>query len=148
MRGRILALALASLLSPFARTQDEANRNAGAKVLALEGAWNRAEETGDIRALSMLFDDSLLYIDEYGSLQNKAQFLAHTRDPGAPLQSLITETISVHVYSDTAVVVGNYHAKGTRRGKPYEKQGRFVDTWVLKKGTWVCVAAQATPTLR
>jgi len=148
MRGKILALVMACLLSLLARTQDQANRDAVSKVLALEAAWNSAEENGDIRALGMIFDDSLLYVDEDGSLQNKARFLAHIKEVGGPLQSLVTETISVHVYGDTAVVVGNYHAKGTHRGKPYQKNGRFIDTWVFKKGTWVCVAAQATPTLR
>jgi hypothetical protein len=35
-----------------------------------------------------------------------------------------------------------------KRGKPYQRDGRFIDTWAFKKGAWVCVAAQATPILR
>jgi hypothetical protein len=33
-------------------------------------------------------------------------------------------------------------------GKPHQREGRFIDIWILKKGTWVCVAAQATPVQR
>jgi ketosteroid isomerase-like protein len=145
MQQKILALAMACLLSLLARAQGEAERDAGSKVLALESVWNQAEETGDVRALELIFDDAMIYVDEGGSLLTKTQFLAHAKDASGHPQSLVTLTMSVHVYRDTAVVVGSYRAKGVERGKPYQRDGRFIDTWALKKGKWVCVAAQATP---
>jgi ketosteroid isomerase-like protein len=148
MRKKVSALAMVSLLSLLARTQDAA-RDTGSKVLALESVWNRAEEKGDVAALALIFDVSMIYIDEDGNRLTKAQFLNQTaKEAGTTLQWLVTPTMSVHVYGDTAVVVGSYHVKGVKRGKPYQRDGRFIDTWAFKKGAWVCVAAQATPILR
>jgi ketosteroid isomerase-like protein len=148
MRKKVLALAMVSLLSLPARTQDAA-RGAGSKVLALESVWNRAEEKGDVAALALIFDASMIYIDEDGNRLTKAQFLNQTaKEAGTTLQWLVTPTMRVHMYGDTAVVVGSYHVKGMKRGKPYQRDGRFIDTWAFRKGAWVCVAAQDTPILR
>jgi hypothetical protein len=114
----------------------------------MESVWNQAEENGDIRSLDLIFDKALIYIDEDGSSLTKDQFLLRAKSKGPELQSLVTQTTSVHVYGETALVVGNYRAKGMQSGKPYTHDGRFIDTWVVKNGSWVCVAAQATPVLR
>jgi hypothetical protein len=42
------------------------------KILALENAWNRAEEHKDAKALETLLDSSLVYIDYDGSMMDKA----------------------------------------------------------------------------
>jgi hypothetical protein len=149
MRQKIFALTMMVWLSPYFWAQADPGGNAQSKVLALESVWNQAEEKGDIGALDMIFDNSMIYVDEDGSLLTKRQFLVHAaKESGAHLQWLVTQTISVHVFEDTTVVVGNYRAKGMQGGKSYQRDGRFIDTWVFKKGTWVCVAAQATPILR
>jgi uncharacterized protein (TIGR02246 family) len=148
MHKGIGALVIVCWLSAMALTQSPADRDAESKILALESVWNQAERKGDIRALAMIFDESMVYIDEDGSLLTRMQFLVHTRGANETLQSLITETTSVHVYGDTAVVVGSYRATTAQHGKPLQKSGRFVDTWALKNGAWVCVSAQATPMQR
>lgn len=126
--------------------QDSANDSATqSKVLALESAWNMAEERGDTRALDMIFDNAMIYIDEDGTLLTKTQFLARLRGSGPHVQSLVTQTIGVRVYGEMAVVAGSYRAKGIKQGKPQQWEGRFIDTWVLKRGAWVCVVAQSTP---
>jgi hypothetical protein len=37
--------------------------------------------------------------------------------------------------------------KGVEGGKAYTRHERFVDTWLLKHGNWVCVGTGATPVL-
>jgi len=87
----------------------------------------------------------MVYIDEDGSLLTKAQFLEHAKQAGPELLTLVTDAMSVYVYGETALVAGTYRVGGTARGKPFRREGRFIDTWVLKNGSWMCVAAQATP---
>jgi hypothetical protein len=128
--------------------QDKNDGAAQSKVLALESIWNMAEEKGDVRALDMIFDESMMYIDEDGSLLNKAQFLAHVKASGPAVQSITTQTIGVHAYGEAVVVAGTYRVKGLAGGKAHMREGRFMDTWVLRRGTWVCVVAQSTPVLR
>ena len=145
MKAKVYFAAVVCLVSVVARAQDDTNQAAATKILAMESIWNQAEEHGDIKALDLIFDNALIYVDEDGSMLTKAQFLLRARSQGSQPESLVTQTTSVHVYGETALVVGNYRVKGVIGGKPYKREGRFIDTWVLKKGTWICVAAQATP---
>jgi len=48
------------------------------------------------------------------------------------------------VYGNSAVVTGVYREKGVKNGRPYQRRGRFTDTWVYQSGSWVCVASQST----
>jgi hypothetical protein len=50
----------------------------------------------------------------------------------------------VHIYGEAAVVNGIYRDKGTEKGKPFSRRGRFTDTWIHQNGTWQCVASQST----
>jgi ketosteroid isomerase-like protein len=114
------------------------------KILALENAWNQAEEHKDVKALDELLDASLVYIDYDGSMMDKAQFIASIKAPALHPEQIVNESMTAHVYGENAVVTGVYREKGERNGKPYSRRGRFTDTWVYLKGTWVCVASQST----
>ncbi len=62
-------------------------------------------------------------------------------------QQVAPESIAVKVHGDTAIATGVFRATGMEGGKHYTRRERFVDTWVLKNGKWVCVATNATPIL-
>jgi hypothetical protein len=66
------------------------------------------------------------------------------RGQGATTLEIKPETMTVQIFGDTASVVGIYRVTGIRAGKAYVQRCRFMDTWVLKNGKWVCVAAVAT----
>lgn len=114
------------------------------KLLALENAWNRAAQTQDVKALGSLMADSLIYIDYDGTLMNKNDFLNFVKADTLQPAQVVTEEVSAKVYGDSAVVVGIYREKGISKGKPYQRRGRFIDTWVKQNGAWLCVASQAT----
>jgi len=116
---------------------------AGSKILALEHAWNQAEAFKDLKALDALFDNALVYVDPEGTLLTKAEFLSRVKS--APLQQVVTQSMAVKLFGNTAIVTGTYRATELKHGKTLVLQGRFVDTWVYKDSTWVCVAAQSTP---
>ena len=111
--------------------------------MALEHAWNQAEAFKDLKALDALFDNALVYVDPDGTLLTKSEFLS--RVTSVSLQQVVTESMAVKVFGNTAIVTGTYRATEFMRGKTVVLQGRFVDTWVYKDSTWVCVAAQSTP---
>jgi ketosteroid isomerase-like protein len=121
------------------RPSDEEGR-----ILALETAWNHAEQNKDVTALDQLLASSLVYIDYDGSLQNKAQFLATAKSESLHPEQITNDEMTAHVYGDAAVVTGIYREKGISKGKPYSRRGRFTDTWVKEKGAWQCVASQST----
>jgi ketosteroid isomerase-like protein len=117
------------------------------KIIALEKAWNQAYKLGDKRALDRILDDQIVLINDDGSLQTKAAFLASVQKSNSQEQQVAPESMTVHVFGNTAISTGVFRAKGVESGKPYMRRERFVDTWIYKGGNWVCVATNATPVL-
>jgi hypothetical protein len=137
----ILLLLVASALGFGQAAQPDAEQT---KILALENAWNQAEEHKDTKALEALLDRSMVYIDYDGSIMDKAQFVASVKAPALHPEQIVNESMTAHVYVDSAVVTGVYREKGVNHGKPYLRHGRFTDTWVYRDKAWVCVASQST----
>ena len=112
-------------------------------------AWNQAYKAGDIRALDAILDNEIVLINDDGSIQSKAEFLGSVKATGnnSQEQQVAPESMSVHVFGNTAISTGVFRAKGVKNGKSYVRRERFVDTWINKTGKWACVASNATPIL-
>jgi ketosteroid isomerase-like protein len=143
-----LSLLLTTFAWPAARMQAGDLDAEQTRILALENAWNLAEEHKDVKALDSLLDATLVYIDYDGSMMDKAQFMASVQAPSLHPEQITNETMTARVYGASAVVTGIYREKGTQNGKAYSRRGRFTDTWVYQDGTWTCVASQSTLILR
>ena len=135
-----LLLLLASSLAAVAQNADAEK----SKILALETAWNLAEQHKDVKALDELLGGNLVYVDYDGVIQNKKQFLDEVRRPSLHPQQIVNESSTVYMYGTAAVVTGTYREKGIDKGKPYLRRGRFTDTWIYGNGSWQCVASQST----
>jgi ketosteroid isomerase-like protein len=138
----LIALSCASLLAAQTSANDAAARST---ILALEYAWSRAETNGDIKALSGLFANSMVLTDYDGALLTKAEYLARVKSDAKSAGPVVTESMEVRVFKDSAIVIGIYHTTGIDKGKPYLRRRRFIDTWLLIDGLWQCVAAAAVP---
>jgi ketosteroid isomerase-like protein len=138
-----LFLLLCLTLATAAPVPDQLDA-AQTRILALENAWNQAEEHKDVNALDSLLDATLVYVDYDGSMMDKAQFMVSIKVPSLHPEQIVNESMTAHVYGDSAVVTGVYREKGEKNGKPYLRRGRFTDTWVFHQGNWVCVASQST----
>jgi ketosteroid isomerase-like protein len=135
---------VAVLVSAGALAQETSDADAVSKILALESAWNQAVETRDTKALNAIFDNFLVYVEHDGRVMNKAEYLATVKKAGGNPQQVTTEGMTAHIWGTTAIVTGIYRERGLHDGKPYNRRGRFIDTWIFKDRIWVCVAAQAT----
>jgi|ERR1700678_2600713 ketosteroid isomerase-like protein len=124
------------------------NGSVESKIVAMEKAWNQAYKFRDKKALGEILHDSMVLVNNDGSLQSKRVFLS-SMDAAKPSdqQQAEPESISVHVFGDVAIATGIYREKGTENGKVFVRHNRFVDTWVNSNGAWVCVAASAIPVL-
>jgi hypothetical protein len=137
----ISAAAIAIAGAATAQNADDAQRS---KILALENAWNLAEQHKDGKALDELLGAGLVYIDYDGSVMSKSEFLTSIQKPSLHPEQIVNESTDVHIYGTAAVVTGVYREKGRDKGKPYLRRGRFTDTWVYQDGLWQCVASQST----
>lgn len=113
-------------------------------LLALETAWNHAEQSKDATALNQLLADSMFYVDYDGTLMNKKEYLSSTMKNDVQQEQINNDGMTVHVYGNAAVVNGAYRDKGIEKGKPFSRRGRFTDTWIRQNGSWQCVASQST----
>jgi ketosteroid isomerase-like protein len=131
-----------------AAAQQAGNASEVTRILALEHAWNQAEERKDTKALDAILDDSMVYVDYYGILRTKAEFLTWVGSENFHPQQEVTQFMTGHRFGSTLVVTGVYVTKGVENGKPTVRRARFVDTWTFKDGIWRCIASQSTPVLR
>ena len=150
MRPARLLLFLICAITLLAPAQDDADSSTKTKIAALEGLWNQAYKAGDIKALDQILDEAIVLVNDDGSVQTKADFLASVKSSNAHAtgqqQQVAPESTTVHVFSNnTAVATGVMRVKGVENGKSYVRRERFIDTWVYKGGRWVCIATDATP---
>jgi ketosteroid isomerase-like protein len=125
--------------------QDTSEAGIQSKVVALEKAWNQAYKIGDKKALDELLDNSMVLINDDGSVQSKKEFLASVHATNSQEQQVAPESMHVQVYGNVAIASGVMRVKGTEGGKSYTRREQFVDTWLFKAGKWVCIATDATP---
>src|SRR5712692_6328701 len=115
------------------------------RIIALESAWDQAEQNKDATALASLLADNLVYVDYDGSLRNKQQFLATIKSGNVSSEQINNEGVTVHLYNNNvAVSTGIYRDKGVEKGKPFQRRGRFTNVWIKQGGTWQCIASQST----
>jgi ketosteroid isomerase-like protein len=147
MRLSACLMIVVCMTALFVRAQDDSENAVRSKIIALEKAWNQAYKAGDIRALNSILDNEIVLINDDGSVQSKAEFLGSIKatSNNSQEQQVSPESMSVHVYGNTAISTGVFRAKGVEGRKSYVRRERFVDTWIYKNGQWVCVASNATP---
>jgi ketosteroid isomerase-like protein len=114
------------------------------RIRSLENAWNQATLQKDAKALQPLLAEELIYIDYDGTIMNKAEYLASMRTPGLHFEQVVSEYSEIKVFGQGAMAIGEYREKGIKKGKPYLRRERFVDTWIKRNGLWLCVASQST----
>jgi ketosteroid isomerase-like protein len=137
--GVLLVAAAASAAQEPARDPRVAE-----EVRNLERSKFDALQRGDSSTLEAMLDDELLWVDPNGTLWAKAGYLANMHSPTWHLLQMTAESMTLQVFGDAAIVVGIYHERGVRGGHPYVERCRFIDTWVLKNGKWMCIAVTTT----
>lgn len=115
-----------------------------AVIRALEHEWVDGQSHNNNRALNLIFDDALIYV-EYGKLVSKGDYLSRIKWAGPEINGIVLEEMSVQLFGSTAIVLGSYREGSFKLGKDTHMQWRFIDTWVYKKNGWVLVAAAAAP---
>ena len=143
MRCRILLTVLVCAGIFVVHAQEAADTGARSKLLALENAWNQAAEVKDLKAMAAILDDAFVFVDSEGRLMTKAGVLADVM--ASRPEPIVAESSLVQVHGSTAIVTGIVRITGLRKGKPFLRRERFVDTWRQKNGVWVAIASVATP---
>jgi len=142
----VMVLVIACSLGSVGAAQTYDIHAEKSKIIALENAWNQAQIHRDGEGLNRLVSDTFVYTDWDGTLLNKSQFIADSKDLAVTTTLVANNGVEVYFYPGVAVVTGAYHAKGTSKGKPFDNYGRFTDTWISLNGQWQCVASHTNHT--
>jgi ketosteroid isomerase-like protein len=139
-----LATLATLLFSAAPLPQDRSAADDEIQIKQLERAWNQAEAKQEVKEVSALVADTLVYTDYDGSLMNKTEYMKWVAAPEQKADHLYEESLSVQVYGNAAVAAGIYRETGTNKGKHYVIRSRFTDTWIKRDGVWKCVASHST----
>ncbi|MGB7603510.1 MAG: nuclear transport factor 2 family protein [Candidatus Sulfotelmatobacter sp.] len=147
MKAWYFGIVLLMSVGVSARAQDD-SAMVTSRIVAMEKAWNQAFKLRDTKAVDAILADDIVLINDDGSLQTKTDFLNLIHSANASEEEQVTpESISVHVKGDVAIATGVFRSQGIKGGKAYVRQDRFVDAWMKKNGSWICISASATPVL-
>jgi ketosteroid isomerase-like protein len=113
-------------------------------VLQAVKAWDKANVTGNIKAIGDLLLDNYVLTSSSSHLLTKQQVLTAESEPGLKYAINASTQVAVHRYGDTAVVTAVLEQKGVEGGKPFEYWFRYSDTWVKTPQGWKQLAGHAT----
>jgi ketosteroid isomerase-like protein len=131
------ALVVTSLIiSPASVAADQGNVEQ--QITQLERNWCNADVKNDAAALSAILADDFIDVNLTGQVTNKAQSIADLKTDKTTVCDV--DKLQIHVYGDTAVVVG----RATVKSATYTGQYMYTDVYVRRNGHWQAVAAQGT----
>jgi ketosteroid isomerase-like protein len=114
------------------------------RVMALEHLVRvQALPSADFNTLNVALADAFVLVTFEGRSQSKTELLASLQSLDS-LHYTIADMV-VRVHGDTAIVTGRFQMRGLRGGKPFARQGRFVDTCLNSDGRWLIIASVSTP---
>jgi ketosteroid isomerase-like protein len=135
---------LACIGAPIAYAQQVDDPDAESKIIAMERiAKLQACDNKDPKTLRTILDDAFVAVNQEGRVLTKTELLMCVQ--AIKSFQFTMDQMVVKLHGDTAIVTGLYRMRGVERGKPFLRRGRFVDTWLHKRGRWVAIASLSTP---
>jgi len=151
MKNVFLASVLVIVTVAVAQTGKETKKassssagNVEQQLIQMEKQWAQAIVKGDEATLERLEADDITTTQDDGSVTTKKDDIANLKSGDTKYTSLTEDDFHVRTYGNAAVVTGRYATKGVTKGKEFETNGRFTDTWVKRNGRWQAVASQDT----
>ena len=106
----------------------------------MQNEWADAILKREFSFLDRIIADDYTTIGPLGNVYTKAQEITAMKLGWITVTSLVLDEIKVRVYGDAAVVTGRSTNKETIKGKDFNNQYRWTDTWIKLGGRWQCVA--------
>ena len=76
---RLTGICMVLLCAAGLAVAQESDASIQGKIIALEKLWNQAYKSADTKALDSILDDSIVLINDDGSIQTKKEFLASVK---------------------------------------------------------------------
>lgn len=107
---------------------------------ALDTAYVRSVQEGDVRRFEEILADDFLCSNPDGSLIDRKQFLEQTARP-VTIRDLSAEDVRIRLLGEVAII----HARTSYTTAEGERRhGRYTDVWARRGGRWLAVSAHVT----
>ncbi|MGH9942300.1 MAG: nuclear transport factor 2 family protein [Pyrinomonadaceae bacterium] len=113
-------------------------------VQQVDREWHQALLNKDAGALDHILPDGFTFINAFGEVLNKHEFLAVIGSTDLMFQAIQREEVSLHFHGNTALARGRDLIEGQYKGHDISGQYRFTNVYVETGGRWHVVSSQAT----
>ena len=110
------------------------------EVIQASEAVDQAIRDKNADALAPILSDELEYTNQFGELLSKSQWLANIRSGKLTTVTLRHEVADVHVFENSAVLIGISHTSFIYNGKSSDTPRRFTRFFVKQNDNWRLVA--------
>jgi ketosteroid isomerase-like protein len=106
--------------------------------------WWAALPAHDYDALDEILADDWLYTDQFGTVREKADYIALVERTIRPGHSTVVVDLDARQYGPIARAVGRYDVHGVIDGHDIDVKLRFTSLWSKREGHWRCHAQHTT----
>ena len=117
-------------------------------LIQMERDWARAIVAGDAQKIREILAPEVVLTTPEGTVLNREDDLAELEKGEFKAEIFDPSDMKVRLYGNCAVVTGLTRIKGTYKGKQFQDEFRWTDTFVNRNGKWRIVASQAVPIAR
>ena len=110
----------------------------------LERNWVEALQRNDVAFVDRVLAPEFVATYGDGSRGDRKRELQLVEEFNQQVDKWTVDEFTVKVYGDTAVVWFTQRMTGPVQGKPTEIVTRYMDVFVNRDGTWLCVGSQST----
>ena len=110
----------------------------------LERSWVEALQRNDVAFVDRVLAPEFVATYGDGSRGDRTRELQLVKEFNSQVDSWTVGEFTVKVFGNTAVVWFTQRMVGPVQGKPTEIVTRYMDVFVNRDGTWLCVGSQST----
>jgi len=140
-RSPFLLIPLLVLL--IACSQSSKTPDYSAQLLRINNQYDSALLKGDTVALGKLFAPDFTLVNPDGRLLNRQEQLLNVATSELKWESARSENVSVRIYGNTAVLLGEFRGTGSYRGNQLTVHERYTTFWIKTDTSWQLTAEHA-----
>ena len=115
------------------------------EVLAAERDWTRAHLELDIAMIERMLAPEYIQVSDTGRVIYREEALASYRSGQRHWDIAQSDELEVHLYEETAIVIGRWIGRGENHGQRFDYTARFSSVYVRREKGWQIVLDHSTP---
>lgn len=115
------------------------------EVLEAEKVWTRAHLELDIATIERMLAHEYILVCDTGRVIYREEALASYRSGQRRWEIAQSDELEVHLYGETAVVIGRWTGRGENHGQRFDYTAWFSCVFVRREKGWQIVLDHSTP---